>query len=72
MIRGIEGRSIFRFESGVWDFAGGDSEADRDLHLGNRQTHSENGKGKIAGVGFQLRPISHKLSSTGVSLGQEM
>ena len=30
------------------------------LHFGNRQGHLKNGKAKVTGVSFQLRPFSHK------------
>ena len=56
------GQDRLDFESGVCDFAGGDSEAGRDLHLGNRQGHSKNGKTKVIGVRFQLRPPSYMQS----------
>jgi len=56
----VRGQDRLDFESGVWDFAGGDSEAGRGLHFGNRQGHLKNGKGKVTGVSFQLRPFSQK------------
>jgi hypothetical protein len=35
------------FESGVWDFAGRDSEEGGTLHLGHCQGHSKNGEANV-------------------------
>jgi len=45
------------FESGAWDFAGGDSEATRGLHLGHRQGYSEKAEANLQGVKIQLPPL---------------
>ena len=53
------GQGRLDIKSGILDFAGGDSEDGRGLHLGNRQGHPKNGKANLTGVGFKLRPLSH-------------
>jgi len=44
------------FESRVWDCDGGDSEAFRGLHLGNRQGSSKNGGGGLKVLIFHCVP----------------
>ena len=56
------------FEARVWDCDGGDSEAVRDLHFGNRQCKSKEGEGGLKMQIFHYVPESiefsriHKLS----------
>jgi len=64
------GQDRLDFESGVWDFAGGDSEAGRGLHFGNRQGHLKNGKAKVTGVSFQLRPLSQAILKVQAALSR--
>jgi len=56
------------FESRVWDCDGGDIEAVRGLHLGNRRGNSKNGGGGLKVLIFHYVPQSRNPQNRGVNV----
>ena len=55
------------FEARVWDCDGGDSEAVRDLHFGNRSDNSKKREGGLKVLIFHYVPQSHKATGRNAS-----